>query len=66
MCHAVNQGVRQLIATGIPFSASVMIACPWYLEAAEILRQRQHRFRRHPVVDSVVDAILRFREADRS
>jgi predicted glycoside hydrolase/deacetylase ChbG (UPF0249 family) len=39
MCHGVNQGVRKLIATGIPFSASVMIACPWYLEAAEILRR---------------------------
>ncbi len=38
MCHAVNVGVKKLIATGIPFSASVMIACPWYLEAAEILR----------------------------
>ncbi len=38
MCHAVNVGVRQLVATGLPFSASVMIACPWYLEAAEILR----------------------------
>ena len=39
MCHAVNAGVEKLIATGIPFSASVMIACPWYLEAAEILRR---------------------------
>jgi len=39
MCHAVNAGVRKVIATGIPFSASVMIACPWYLEAAEILRE---------------------------
>jgi predicted glycoside hydrolase/deacetylase ChbG (UPF0249 family) len=37
MSHAVNVGVRKLIETGIPFSASVMIACPWYLEAAEIL-----------------------------
>ena len=39
MCHTVNLGVRKLIATGIPFSASVMVACPWYLEAAEILRE---------------------------
>jgi len=37
MCHAVNQGVRKLLATGIPFSTSVMIACPWSKEAAEIL-----------------------------
>jgi predicted glycoside hydrolase/deacetylase ChbG (UPF0249 family) len=38
MSHTVNLGVRKMIETGIPFSASVMIACPWYLEAAEILR----------------------------
>ncbi len=30
MCHAVNMATRQMIATGIPFSASVMFACPWY------------------------------------
>jgi predicted glycoside hydrolase/deacetylase ChbG (UPF0249 family) len=40
MCHAVNQAVRQLVATGMPFSASVMIACPWYLEAVDILRDQ--------------------------
>ena len=40
MCHAVNQGVRRLVATGIPFSTSVMIACPWYPEAVEILRDQ--------------------------
>ena len=39
MCHAVNLAVRDLIATGVPFSASVMFACPWYLEAAAILAQ---------------------------
>lgn len=38
MSHTVNMAVRELIATGIPFSASVMIACPWYLEAVEILK----------------------------
>ena len=30
MSHTVNVGVRKLVETGIPFSASVMIACPWY------------------------------------
>jgi predicted glycoside hydrolase/deacetylase ChbG (UPF0249 family) len=30
--------VRELIASGVPFSTSVMIACPWYLEAVEILK----------------------------
>ena len=40
MCHAVNQGVRRLIATGMPFSTSVMVPCPWFEEAAEILRDQ--------------------------
>ncbi|WP_220273376.1 ChbG/HpnK family deacetylase [Pontibacter diazotrophicus] len=39
MNHAVNMGVKQLAETGIPFSASVMFACPWYQEAVEILKQ---------------------------
>ena len=38
MNHAVNMGVKQLAETGIPFSASVMFACPWYQEAVEILK----------------------------
>jgi predicted glycoside hydrolase/deacetylase ChbG (UPF0249 family) len=38
MSHTVNMAVRQLIETGLPFSTSVMIACPWYLEAVEILK----------------------------
>ena len=38
MSHTVNVGVRRMIEMGMPFSASVMIACPWYLEAAKILR----------------------------
>ena len=38
MSHTVNLAVRELIETGVPFSTSVMIACPWYLEAVEILK----------------------------
>jgi predicted glycoside hydrolase/deacetylase ChbG (UPF0249 family) len=38
MSHTVNMAVRELIASGVPFSTSVMIACPWYLEAVEILK----------------------------
>ncbi len=38
MSHTVNMAVRELIETGVPFSTSVMIACPWYLEAVEILK----------------------------
>jgi predicted glycoside hydrolase/deacetylase ChbG (UPF0249 family) len=40
MCHAVNEGVRRLLATGMPFSTSVMVPCPWFEEAAEILRDQ--------------------------
>jgi predicted glycoside hydrolase/deacetylase ChbG (UPF0249 family) len=38
MSHTVNTAVRELIASGLPFSTSVMITCPWYLEAVEILK----------------------------
>jgi predicted glycoside hydrolase/deacetylase ChbG (UPF0249 family) len=38
MSHTVNMAVRELLETGVPFSTSVMIACPWYLEAVEILK----------------------------
>jgi len=37
MNHTVNMALRKFTETGVPFSASVMVACPWYLEAAEIL-----------------------------
>ncbi len=37
MCHTVNMAVKKLIETGIPFSASVMVGCPWYKEAVELL-----------------------------
>jgi len=42
MSHTVNTALRRLIETGLPFSASVMVACPWFLEAAEILRDQPH------------------------
>jgi chitin disaccharide deacetylase len=38
MNHAVNTAFRRVLETGIPVSASVMFACPWYQEAVEILR----------------------------
>lgn len=38
MCHTVNMAAVKLIETGIPFSTSVMFACPWYQEAVEILK----------------------------
>jgi predicted glycoside hydrolase/deacetylase ChbG (UPF0249 family) len=39
MCHALNMAIKQVIDAGIPFSTSVMFACPWYQEAVEILKE---------------------------
>jgi chitin disaccharide deacetylase len=39
MNHSVNQAIEDLCKTGIPFSASVMFACPWYQEAVDILKR---------------------------
>jgi len=39
MNHSVNLALQQVAETGIPLSASVMFACPWYQEAVEILRK---------------------------
>lgn len=39
MNHAVTTAIEQVAATGIPFSTSVMFACPWYQEAVEVLKQ---------------------------
>jgi hypothetical protein len=38
MNHSVNQAIEDLCKTRIPFSASVMFACPWYQEAVAILK----------------------------
>jgi chitin disaccharide deacetylase len=39
MCHAVNQAVSQLAESNLRFSASVMFTCPWWEEAAAILKK---------------------------
>lgn len=38
MNHSVNVAVKKLAESGIPFSTSVMFACPWYQEAIDILK----------------------------
>ena len=43
MSHSVNMALERLMDSGIPVSVSVMFACPWYQETAEILK-------RHPNV----------------
>lgn len=39
MNHSVNMAVEKMAETGMPFSASVQFACPWYQEAVEILKK---------------------------
>ena len=39
MCHSVNMAIKQVLETGIPVSTSVMVACPWFAEAAELLKK---------------------------
>lgn len=39
MCHTVNMAIKEVLDTGLPISTSVMFACPWYQEAAELLKQ---------------------------
>src|SRR5215203_2548326 len=43
MNHSVNMAIQRVAATGMPFSVSVLFACPWYQEAVEILK-------RHPQI----------------
>jgi predicted glycoside hydrolase/deacetylase ChbG (UPF0249 family)/imidazolonepropionase-like amidohydrolase len=39
MNHSVNLAIEKVAATGMPFSVSVLFACPWYQEAVEILKR---------------------------
>lgn len=39
MSHSVNVAFEEAFMTGIPISASVMFACPWYQEAVEIIKK---------------------------
>jgi len=39
MSHAANAGAEKIFQTGIPVSASVMVPCPWFQEAVNILKQ---------------------------
>lgn len=38
MSHSVNMAAKELIESGLPFSASVMIPCAWYQEGVELLK----------------------------
>jgi predicted glycoside hydrolase/deacetylase ChbG (UPF0249 family) len=39
MNHSVNMAIAKIAETKMPFSVSVMFACPWYQEAVEILKK---------------------------
>lgn len=39
MCHSVNMAIQKVLETGIPVSTSVMVPCPWFSEAVEILKK---------------------------
>ena len=39
MNHSVNLALEEVAKTGMPFSATVLFACPWYQEAVEILKK---------------------------
>lgn len=39
MCHAVNMAAKEVLETGMPVSMSVMVPCPWFSEAVELLKK---------------------------
>ncbi|MDQ7818752.1 MAG: polysaccharide deacetylase family protein [Melioribacteraceae bacterium] len=39
MSHAVNMAAKELIQTGLVFSASVMFPCSWYQEGVDLLKE---------------------------
>jgi hypothetical protein len=39
MCHSVNVAAKKVLGAGIPVSMSVMVPCPWFAEAAELLKK---------------------------
>jgi chitin disaccharide deacetylase len=42
MSHGQNEAFRQLIASGLPVSVSVMWGCPWWKQAVDILRNHDN------------------------
>lgn len=42
MSHAVNLATQEIINTGIAFSASLMVAAPWFNEAVNIVANQSH------------------------
>lgn len=51
MSHAVNMAFEELLKSKLVFSASIMFACPWYLEAVDILKS-------HPEISKGIHLML--------
>lgn len=39
MCHSTNLAISTLLKEGFITSASIMMTCPWVIEAASFVRQ---------------------------
>ena len=42
MSHSTNTALEKLCETGLPFSTSIMFACPWYQESVQVLKKYPH------------------------
>ena len=42
MCHSVNVAAEEVLKTGMPVSMSVMVPCPWFTEAVQVLKKYPH------------------------
>lgn len=51
MSHAVNMAAKELIETGLVFSASVMFPCAWYQEGVDLLKE-------HPEISAGIHLTL--------
>lgn len=51
MSHAVNVAAKELIETGLVFSASIMFPCAWYQEGVDLLKE-------HPEISAGIHLTL--------
>ncbi|HNR15951.1 MAG TPA: ChbG/HpnK family deacetylase [Chitinophagaceae bacterium] len=42
MCHSVNMAAEEVLKTSMPVSMSVMVPCPWFTEAVQVLKKYPH------------------------
>jgi len=39
MCHSVNLAAKKVLDLGLPVSMSLMVPCPWFTEAADLVKK---------------------------